>query len=67
MNKLSFATALLPKSAGEGKVRVQNLNTMITSVPHVDLVIASIKCNASGIVKLQRSIALGTHSSDVNL
>jgi hypothetical protein len=57
MTKLSLATALLPKGAGEGEVRVQNLNTVIASVPHINLVIASIKCNASGIRKVQMSTA----------
>jgi hypothetical protein len=65
ITKLSLAAALLPKGAGEGEVRVQNLNTVIVSVPHIDLVIASIKCNASGIKKLQTSTALGTHSSGI--
>jgi hypothetical protein len=63
--KLSLAAAILPKGAEEGEVRVQNLNTVIVSVPHIDLVIASIKCNASGIRKLQMSTALGTHSSGI--
>jgi hypothetical protein len=63
--KLSFATTLLPKGAEEGEVRVQNLNTVIVSVPHIDLVIASIKCNASGTRKLQVSTALSTHSSRI--
>jgi hypothetical protein len=65
ITKLFLSDALLPKGAGEGEVRVQNLNTVIVSVPHIDLVIASIKCNASGIRKLQMSTALGTHSSGI--
>jgi hypothetical protein len=46
ITKLSCATALPPKGTGEGEVGIQNLNTVITNVSHIDLVIAGTKCNA---------------------
>jgi hypothetical protein len=48
MPKVSLAISPLPKGAGEGEVRVQNLNMVIRSVPHINLVTASIKYNAQG-------------------
>jgi hypothetical protein len=62
--ELSFATVTPPKGPGEGEVRVKNLDSMITRLPHIDLVIASIKCNASGKRKLQTS-ALGTYRGQI--
>ena len=41
--KLSLATARLSKSAGESKVRVQDLNTIITAVSHIQLLIDGIE------------------------
>jgi hypothetical protein len=63
--ELSCATATYPKGAGEGEVRVKNLDSMIITVPHIDLVIASIKCNASGKRKLETSTALGTNRGQI--
>ena len=44
--KLSLATAFLPKGAGEGEVRVQDLNMMIPITSNIHLVVASVECVA---------------------
>ncbi len=50
--KLSWATAIAAKRTGEGQVTVQDLDSVVVCITHVDLLVGGIECDRTWCVKL---------------